>query len=81
MEKHSDLPGPGTFNVNYDWRSLKKHAGFGTSNRGDVAAAKTMAPGPGNYNPLESGRAKPPAFSMGIKTGGKNASDKSPGPG
>ncbi|TNV81347.1 hypothetical protein FGO68_gene8366 [Halteria grandinella] len=81
MEKQQDLPGPGTFNVSYDWRKLRQHPGFGTSNRGDVAAAKTMAPGPGNYNPLEMGKSKPPAFSMGIKTGGKNFGDKSPGPG
>lgn len=79
--KASDLPGPGHFEVAYDWRRLKRHPGFGTSNRGDVAAANTQAPGPGNYNPLDSGKTKPPAFSMGLKTGGKSAYDKSPGPG
>lgn len=26
-----DLPGPGTFDVRYDWANLKKNAGFGKS--------------------------------------------------
>ena len=39
--KQADLPGPGTFNVSYDWRKLNRNPGFGTSARGDVAAAST----------------------------------------
>ena len=78
----SELPGPGTFNVDYDWTMLKKNAGFGTSQRGEVAAARVGAvPGPGNYNPNSNGGAKSPAFSMRIKTTLKSSLDKSPGPG
>lgn len=38
-------------------------------------------PGPGNYNPLESGRAKPPAYTMRPKTSSLSDLNKSPGPG
>lgn len=38
-------------------------------------------PGPGNYNPIESGKGKPPAFSMGLKTSIKTSNQFTPGPG
>jgi len=41
----------------------------------------SKVPGPGNYNPNEAGRSKPPAFSMGIKTSIKTSNQFSPGPG
>ena len=76
----SELPGPGTFNINYDWATLKKNAGFGTSLRGNVSPTRVGAvPGPGNYNPNSNGGA--PAFSMRIKTTLRSSLDKSPGPG
>lgn len=51
--RKADLPGPGSFNVHFDWRKLHKNPGFGSSLRGDVATARSTAavPGPGNYNP------------------------------
>lgn len=78
-----ELPGPGTFNVQYDWARLHKHAGFGTSQRGSLNTGRsgTAVPGPGNYNPQECGGSKPPAYSMRCKTAKQSSLNKSPGPG
>ena len=39
-------------------------------------------PGPGNYNPLDSAaKAKPPAFTMRVKTHIKTSNETAPGPG
>lgn len=48
-----DLPGPGTHEIGYDWKRLSKHAGFGSSLRGETSSSKITGsvPGPGNYNP------------------------------
>jgi Sperm-tail PG-rich repeat len=41
----------------------------------------SKVPGPGNYNPHDSGKNKPPAFSMGLKTLLKSGNMFTPGPG
>ena len=41
----------------------------------------SRVPGPGNYNPHDSGKNKPPAFSMGVKTSMKTSNLFTPGPG
>lgn len=38
-------------------------------------------PGPGNYNPQDLGKTKPPAFSMRIKPEDPSSRFKGPGPG
>lgn len=73
------MPGPGTFNVSYDWSNLKKNAGFGSSKRNQLQG--NAVPGPGNYNPADAGKAKPPAFSMRMKTPTKTSNQFTPGPG
>jgi hypothetical protein len=77
------LPGPGTFEVCYDWTKLQKNAGFGSSARGNVGSARggVLVPGPGNYNPQEIGGTIAPSYSMRAKTAGTSSNHKTPGPG
>ncbi|CDW82018.1 UNKNOWN [Stylonychia lemnae] len=62
--KDGNLPGPGHFSIGDDWGNKKKHAGFGSSNRGALSMSRD-GPGPGNYNPTERTLSTAPQYTMG----------------
>jgi hypothetical protein len=75
----ANLPGPGHFTISDDWSKLKNNAGFGQSNRYNVANSKE-GPGPGNYNPTERTLTAAPSYTMsGARP--RTAKYELPGPG
>ncbi len=77
----SSVPGPGHFNVGEDWTHKTKNAGFGASNRYDVARS-IEGPGPGNYTLNERTLGSAPAYTMGGGSLSKSHTKSTlPGPG